>query len=143
MVARRSAVSRANWCSKCGVIKNSGKRSCCARGGAWFKNCGDKQFDYTWAEGIQACEGFANTVLLEAPLQVIFRHVGAAVHPLNTAHPLGTNHQQTRMSLLDGKTNAEDYEDCAGRVYASIWICGLYLMSHLEMRFYFSEKYIN
>ena len=46
-------------CSKCGSLKRSGKRSCCARGGAWFKNCGDAgdtQFDHTWAEGMKACK---------------------------------------------------------------------------------------
>ena len=46
-------------CPKCGVNK-AGKRSCCFRDGAWFKNCGadgDTQFDHTWLEGGQACEG--------------------------------------------------------------------------------------
>ena len=45
-------------CPKCGVAKRTGKSSCCARGGAWFKNCGDRgdpNFDYTWYEGIQSC----------------------------------------------------------------------------------------
>ena len=47
-------------CPKCGSAKKSGKRSCCARGGAWFNNCGDThdmQFSHTWIEGIQACKG--------------------------------------------------------------------------------------
>ena len=46
-------------CSKCGTIKKSGTRSCCARDGAWFKNCGDagdKNFGHTWLEGIQTCK---------------------------------------------------------------------------------------
>ena len=46
-------------CPKCGTNKASGKISCCARGGAWFKKCGDAddtEFDHTWAEGTQACE---------------------------------------------------------------------------------------
>ena len=46
-------------CPKCVKINKSGKRSCCARGGAWFKTCGDvidTQFRHTWAEGIQACK---------------------------------------------------------------------------------------
>ena len=46
-------------CLKCGSNKKSGTRSCCARGGAWFQNCGnvgDTQFGHTWAEGIQACK---------------------------------------------------------------------------------------
>merc|ERR1712147_508096 len=50
-------------CSKCGTVKNSGKRSCCARGGAWFNKCGspgDSNFDHTWMQGIQACKGFVS-----------------------------------------------------------------------------------
>ena len=46
-------------CPRCGTINKSGKRSCCARGGAWFRNCGDAgntKFDHTWVEGIQACK---------------------------------------------------------------------------------------
>ena len=45
-------------CPKCDTMKKSGKLSCCARGGAWFQNCGDTgkpNFEHTWAEGIQAC----------------------------------------------------------------------------------------
>ena len=50
--------------SKCGAIKKSGKRSCCAGDGAWYNNCGDpgdSKFDYTWFEGIQACKGSARS----------------------------------------------------------------------------------
>merc|ERR1711934_1145418 len=46
-------------CFKCGTIKKSGKLSCCARGGSWFKNCGDNgdsNFEHTWVEGVQACK---------------------------------------------------------------------------------------
>ena len=45
-------------CSACGLIKVSGKLSCCARGGAWFKRCGDDgdtKVEHTWLEGIEAC----------------------------------------------------------------------------------------
>ena len=46
-------------CPKCSTFR-SGKRSCCARGGAWFRNCGRKKRSgsasaHTWAEGMQAC----------------------------------------------------------------------------------------
>ena len=46
-------------CPKCGTTKTSGRLSCCARGGAWFKNCGDvgdAKFSHSWIEGIQACK---------------------------------------------------------------------------------------
>ena len=45
-------------CPTCGTLK-SGLRSCCARGGFWFKNCGDPgdlDVGHTWSEGIQACK---------------------------------------------------------------------------------------
>ena len=51
--------SRVNGCPKCGSTRKYGTSSCCARGGAWFKNCGDTDntnFDHTWAEGIEACK---------------------------------------------------------------------------------------
>ena len=48
-------------CSKCGANKKkAGQLSCCVKGGAWFKNCGDpgdSKFDHTWDEGIEACKG--------------------------------------------------------------------------------------
>ena len=46
-------------CPKCGTIKKSGQRSCCVRGGTWFKKCGnpgDAKFDHTWFDGIQTCK---------------------------------------------------------------------------------------
>ena len=52
-------MSRSGECATC-VFTNAGKLSCCARGGSWFNNCGDagdKKFEHTWAEGIQACKG--------------------------------------------------------------------------------------
>ena len=59
-------------CSKCGTMKKSGKPSCCARGGAWFKNCGDAgdpKFDYTWTEGIHACKSM---LLSDRTLRCVF-----------------------------------------------------------------------
>ena len=47
-------------CAKCRATNNSGQLSCCARGGSWFKKCGDPgdpNFDHTWLEGMQACGG--------------------------------------------------------------------------------------
>ena len=55
---------RSNECPKCATIKKSGKLSCCARGGTWFKKCGavgDTNFDNTWVEGINACNSFADS----------------------------------------------------------------------------------
>ena len=49
-------------CAKCGT-DNAGKLSCCARGGSWFKHCGDpddSNFDHTWYEGIRVCKESAS-----------------------------------------------------------------------------------
>ena len=46
-------------CSKCGTFEKSGRVSCCAPGGAWFKNCGgarNKNVDHKWFEGVAACK---------------------------------------------------------------------------------------
>ena len=46
-------------CLKCGIIKKSGKTSCCGRGGSWFRNCGGAgvaKLRHTWYEGIQTCK---------------------------------------------------------------------------------------
>ena len=44
-------------CPKCGTSP-TGKRSCCARGGAWRGKCGDdgENMEYTWTEGLDACQ---------------------------------------------------------------------------------------
>ena len=71
----QSAISSSNGCWRCPRIKKSGKRSCCARGGAWFKNCGDDDgdmhFDHTWAEGILACNSLASSVSVKSELIMI------------------------------------------------------------------------
>ena len=46
-------------CPKCGMFKKSGRVSCCAPGGTWFKNCGgdsNRNVDHKWFEGVEACK---------------------------------------------------------------------------------------
>ena len=43
-------------CPTCGTIGKLRKRSCCGRGGSWFKKCGNAKLDHTWYEGIQVCK---------------------------------------------------------------------------------------
>ena len=65
--SRSTSAMISNVCPKCGTDKRSGKRTCCAPGGAWVKKCGipgDSKFDHTWLEGIQAC----NSTLLNPNL---------------------------------------------------------------------------
>ena len=52
------AITGAISCPKCG-IKESGKLSCCGRGGTWFRKCGDpgdSSFEHTWDEGSHVCD---------------------------------------------------------------------------------------
>merc|ERR1719201_3088543 len=53
-------------CPKCGTFKKSGRVSCCAPGGAWFKNCGgagNKNVGHRWSEGTEACNYLATTTI--------------------------------------------------------------------------------
>ena len=46
-------------CPKCTMFKKSGRVSCCAPGGAWYKNCGgtgNRNADHRWFEGLEACK---------------------------------------------------------------------------------------
>ena len=48
-------------CSTCGTFKQSGKVSCCARGGSWYQKCGVGSGPgsyHTWADGIRVCNDF-------------------------------------------------------------------------------------
>ena len=54
-----STIAERITCPKCGTFQKSGRNSCCAPGGAWFKNCGgdqNKNVDHTWFEGVAACK---------------------------------------------------------------------------------------
>ena len=120
---------KSNSCPKCATDK-AGKHSCCARGGAWFKNCGDggdTKF-HTWTEGIQACEGFRPSV--EPPPQVMLRRVGLITYPLNTNKSWNGAQQQTNINRLGRISTAgsKDCEDCVGLV--KVVVC-IYVFSHL------------
>ena len=54
-----STMAKTMTCPKCGTFKKSGRSSCCAPGGAWFKNCGgahDENAAHQWLEGVAACK---------------------------------------------------------------------------------------
>ena len=103
-------------CDQCGTIRKSGRRSCCARGGAWFKNCGDAgdtQFDHTWAEGVESCNRFVSSISSKAPFQYMFGHVAFGAYLTNNTHIRNmTNEQANTKRSLDvpdvSSTNAAD-----------------------------------
>ena len=46
-------------CPNCGTFKKSGRFSCCALGGSWYKNCGsvgNANLVHSWLEGAEACK---------------------------------------------------------------------------------------
>ena len=46
-------------CEICGTFKKFGRKSCCAPGGSWYKQCGDVNSgnaDHTWLQGTEACK---------------------------------------------------------------------------------------
>ena len=54
-----STIADTMTCPKCGMFAKSGRMSCCAPGGAWFKNCGGAgniNVDHRWFEGVEACK---------------------------------------------------------------------------------------
>ena len=66
-----TTVAPTTLCPTCATLK-SGKRSCCAGGGAWFGTCGDDgddDSDHTWFEGIQACKDSASSLSSEVQSQ--------------------------------------------------------------------------
>ena len=95
-------------CSKCGSMKKSGKLSCCARGGAWYGNCGDawdSNVDHTWLEGMQACTGSS---LFSSKAQVLIRH-----EQLNaTSEENGL--QQKIIDFTDDRTASVGTAKCKG-----------------------------
>merc|ERR1719174_1643012 len=51
-------------CPRCGTFRKSGRVSCCAPGGAWFKNCGglgSKFLNHRWSEGVKSCKPASTT----------------------------------------------------------------------------------
>ena len=132
-----SAVSSNNRCPKCGIIKKSGTLSCCARGGSWFKKCGDAgdaQFDYTWAEGIQACKDSPASVSLRSPVKVMFHHVGVNVYPVNTTKLRNATQQQMNIYGLGSVPNAvtTGSQDCVRPAKVAVCILFLFIISHLQ-----------
>ena len=125
------AVSDINMCTKCSTFKKSGKRSCCALGGAWFKNCGDagdRHFGHTWSEGIQACKGVP--ILVESAKNAIMLHEEVMGNSLNDSGiQNGSQRQINGVKVVKNmhhplKSGIRDSEDSVGigGVSVSVWI---------------------
>ena len=133
---RLSVASSSNECPMCAKIKQSGKFSCCARGGAWFNKCGDAddtKFAHTWAQGIQACTDFPSFMPFESLLKVKFHNVGA----LHTAQSRKVTQKTAKFyhhgSTIDTVTETIDFDDSDGVTETFVWVCVLCIVSHIQM----------
>lgn len=129
-----AAVTRVNFkCSKCGITKKSGINSCCARGGAWFKKCGDDgdvDFDHTWEDGIQACRDDVTSISVKPSLRLMLRHGGVLVHSLYTRSQNGTRLRK-RISDAVGTsvTGTMDATACTRLTKMTMCFCALSFIS--------------
>ena len=114
------STTTSSGCAKCGTSK-TGKRSCCARGGAWFKNCGDigdKKFEHTWAEGVQACKSFRDSVSVQSSVEFMIHPMGVADTQLNDSHVQHVVRQKRAKNERSGggggvtDAGATNYGDC-------------------------------
>ena len=88
MVPITTSISPVPACPKCGTSAKSGQLSCCTRGGAWFKKCGDEgdsNFDHTWPEGVQACKDVTRSFSGEARAKLTLRRETTIANQFDTA----------------------------------------------------------
>ena len=120
-------------CARCATNK-AGKRSCCARGGAWFKKCGDvggTQFDHTWVEGMQACKSVMLPV--ESPVSHHVEDLRVIVFPLRTAQPQNSTQLEGeifRPVMSMSNVGSTDSKDGLGKIVVCIF--GLFIIVNLR-----------
>ena len=64
-IVREPITKPVSTCPRCGTFDKSGRVSCCAPGGAWYKNCGavnNKNVGHRWSEGAAACKRKSDTM---------------------------------------------------------------------------------
>ena len=70
-----SAITNTMTCRKCGTFQKSGRVSCCAPGGDWFKKCGgarNRNVDHKWFEGVEACKRKFRAKGMKTAAMIIF-----------------------------------------------------------------------
>ena len=139
------ALSRSDGCAKCASNK-VGKYSCCARGGAWFKNCGDAgdtHFNHTWVEGIQACKHLEASFSMNSSLQVMLDHAGTIFRSISTAQSRNEarNHtNNTRPSVVSDGGSADKHCVHLGKFF--VFICFLCSIVQQQTKFHSSYRCI-
>ena len=136
-IPTRMSTSRASTgCAKCGTVKRSGKFSCCSRGGAWFKNCGnigDARFNHTWTEGIQVCRDFKRSIPNALSIPDMPNNVGVINNATNGTHtPYYSNQGHTNNnppgSMSNTLTDTKGSVDVAG---IAVCVCILFILTRL------------
>ena len=124
----RTTASIRLGCSKCGTIPKSGKMSCCARGGSWFKNCGgagNTKLQHTWYEGIQACKEQEPSMVAVRHRQqngVVFSHGGDKVNSeavISSAQPSKLSSANMSTQMADGTSIITGTADSTSAVITS------------------------
>ena len=127
-----SVGNSSNGCLNCAIARKSGKRSCCARGGTWFKNCGDAgdpQFDHTWAEGIQTCKNVGSSASVESSRKVMHHDAGVDQSP-NATHLRNTTQKQMIISHSARISSTDDAgaEGCVELARGCVYICCCFII---------------
>ena len=87
-----TTVSASSACPECGIIRKSGKMSCCSRGGSWFGKCesaGNAKLKHTWYEGIWACDGRQSRTAVDQQLNAFLPKSSASVDDTNKGVDMG------------------------------------------------------
>ena len=129
-----AAVSINKGCSKCGTLKKSGKLSCCARGGDWFKNCGDisdLNFGHTWVEGIQACTRFVKLSSVESSELLMMNYDRSKAQSLTVVQSPNTTHHQTNVYPIVNSDTVNDFKDRVERTKIITCVCLLLISLQL------------
>ena len=131
-MATSTSVIRSKRCPKCGKVKKSGKRSCCARGGTWFEKCGDADnanFDHTWMEGIQACDDFEISLSVVDMARAILLHGTIIYPPTNKTLTRSSTKQQGNILLINDFSAKRTADSAASSQLVKNIVCaGLFLI---------------
>ena len=136
--AQRAPAGSTTVCSTCGKFKQSGKVSCCARGGSWYGKCGSGSVSgvhHTWTDGIQVCsdvEPEAMNLNLPRPQNVndsVWNVTGLQSIAKDVTDSQGITHsKEIRQEPTVGRStdNERDFgEDCSARhvTHREVFFC--------------------
>ena len=127
LAATTATLMRSKRCPKCGTNAKSRQLSCCARGGAWFKKCGDPgdpKFGHTWFEGTQACKGYGSSFLVRATAQARRERVVAML--MNSTGLQNTSRTHVKIEItrnMSSGATCEKYQSPIGLTEITALTC--------------------